>query len=852
MKRSLPPVIALLWLAAALPGRADDTDIFVISGVEPNVLILLDSSGSMNDPIDGVPKIDIAKQVVTSLVSSTPSVRFGVMKFRSNGGQLVAAIGTSTATVVSAVNGMTTTSVGTPLGDQLWEAGEYFKGNGSYTSPIQFACQLNMVVVVSDGLQNSSTRDIRDEATSRFVQDHAAGFGGSQNVIVHTVGFGIAASEAVAANAILQEAATNGGGNFYSTDSGSELATSLQLAVQMIVAATYSFAAPLVPSTGVTGSDRAYQAAFLSDPVRPFWRGYLSAFDRDADGQVPTDADGVPLDSALAWEAGQALAGTAASSRTIFTSVAGAKESFTTANATITAAMLGVPDATARAKLIDFVRGVDTFDEDGDANTTEQRLWKLGDILHSSPVLVSTPPLVSGDPTYQAFKQAQANRTPVLIVGVNDGMLHGFRESDGVELWGFIPPDQLARLEQLTPASGVHTYFVDSSPVAVDVLVSGAYKTIVVFGERRGGRRYHALDVTDTTNPGVLWSFSDAGLGETWSVPAIGRVKMADSTTVSVAFVGGGYDTAANNATGKAIYAIDLATGAKIWEYRNDGSGGDRQYMNFSLAAGPTAVDTDGDGFLDRVYGGDVGGQLWKFDVSAPATTTAGLVDNWPGKRLFAASPGQPNPPPAGAYQPAQAIYAAPAVARDDLGTLWVYFGTGDLNRPTAASQNRFYGLRDDTDMVNGNALTEISLVDVTTTDATGGNGWYFRLEDDEKVLAGADVFDRTVYFTTFKPEPTTSCSSDGGPARLYAVETASGYAALDWANGERLEPTNSSETRYTEVGSGIPSEPLVVANDSGGVLDTAVVTGTTAEQLEGTTVPSVSLRQVLYWREVF
>jgi type IV pilus assembly protein PilY1 len=53
--------------------------------------------------------------------------------------------------------------------------------------------------------------------------------------------------------------------------------------------------------------------------------------------------------------------------------------------------------------------------------------------------------------------------------------------------------------------------------------------------------------------------------------------------------------------------------------------------MNFSLAANPTAVDLNNDGFVDRVYIGDVAGQVWKFDV------TNGTPANWTGKRVFAA-----------------------------------------------------------------------------------------------------------------------------------------------------------------------------------------------------------------------
>ena len=162
-------------------------------------------------------------------------------------------------------------------------------------------------------------------------------------------------------------------------------------------------------------------------------------------------------------------------------------------------------------------------------------------------------------------------------------------------------------------------------------------------------------------------------MGETWSDPAIGKIKVSDNNDKYVAFVGGGYDTASNNNTGKIFYVIDIDTGAKLWEYYNPGSvTDDRQYMNFSFAASPTAVDLNGDGYIDRVYIGDVGGQLWKFDVSTPATIAGGVITNWTqsqkGKRLFTAAASQTNPPAAGEFYPAQAIYGPPVLAYDKSG----------------------------------------------------------------------------------------------------------------------------------------------------------------------------------------
>ena len=165
----------------------------------------------------------------------------------------------------------------------------------------------------------------------------------------------------------------------------------------------------------------------------------------------------------------------------------------------------------------------------------------------------------------------------------------------------------------------------------------GTWKTIAIFGLRRGGNYYYALDITNPTSPSYLWSFTDTNLGETWSEPAIGKIKMRTAPTSgwpSLAAVS--IPTFANYSAGskvsEAFFAIDLATGAKLWEYYNaTGSTDDRQYMNFSVPASPTAVDLNGDGYIDRVYIADFGGQLWKFDV-AP---TGGTIVVWrPGDQL--------------------------------------------------------------------------------------------------------------------------------------------------------------------------------------------------------------------------
>jgi type IV pilus assembly protein PilY1 len=809
------------------------------------------------------PKMTIAKEVIDSILDSVQGVRFGVMTFHydsstgsGDGATVVAQIGSSVSAMKTAVNNLSPTG-NTPLGDALYDVGQYYKGlktangtQGPFSSPIQLACQPNFVIFITDGMQTAGTRTMPDEATNRYTQDHAPAFTGLQNVIVHTVGFGVTvnttAAETQAAYDTLSQSAKNGGGQFYISDNETQLERALQDAIRRIVQATFTFATPVVPTTSTTGSTKAYLAAFRSDPSSPFWRGYLKAYQRDSNGLVPVDAQGVPLSSALVWEAGQLLSTTPAANRTIYTVVSGARQAFTKSNSAITQTLLAAASSAERDNIIDFTRGVDAYDENNNGNTTEDRAWKLGDIFHSTPVLVTPPVLALNDSSYQAFKTAQASRTKVLIAGANDGMVHAFRESDGVELWAFIPPDILDNLKTLADTGADHQFFVDSSPIATDIKVGSNWKTIVVFGMRRGGPFYYALDITDTTNPQWMWSFTDSKISETWSEPSIGKVKIGTSDTFA-AFFGGGYDTASNNAHGKAFFAVDLSNGTKLWEYYNNGSSDDRQYMNFSLAENSTAVDLDNNGYVDHVYVGDTGGQLWKFDVSAAATS------NWAGKRLFTAAPSQANPPASGEWYPTQAFYGAPVLAYDTSMHLWVFLGTGDRNHPNSTSSNRFYGIKDTTDMSNASALSESNLFDVTSTNGTAAGGWFFRLGANEKVLDPANVFNSDVLFSSFTPTAVVTCTSGGGTAKLYSVQMTSGYAAIDFSTGTALTSTDSSATRSTTIGQGIASMPVVIVTppSGSGMATASAITATTNQQLPNNPIPAPAfLKQVRSWRE--
>ena len=966
MKRLLGLLSCLALLFCPVAGvRADDSDVFG-SNIQPNILIFIDSSGSMDDNLPADPydpavtytcsgctytatvvyqtkkkggygtyattiaqvnstaaraalssvghwsgkisgsnvtlfvgnylnyvaspasaqekKIVVAKRVLTNLINNTDGVRFGLAKFTGNGSQgpggatIIADVGSSKTSLITALNGISPSGY-TPLKGALHDMGTYYSGNMSgHASPIQYACQPNFVIMMSDGLQNGNG-DVRAEATVQRTTDHASLLPDIQAVLTHTIGFAVAADEAAAANDVLQTTADNGGGTFYSTESEGQLEAALEDAIRQIMAATFMFATPVVPSTSATGIARAYMASFQSDPSRPFWRGYLKAFNRNENGLVQTTAQDTPDETCtltfsdgtskpcLAWEAGALLQLTAPGDRHIKVRSGTSLVDFNNTN--VSAADLGVTTSTDRDKIINFIRGVDVNDENGDNNRTDDRPWKLGDIYHSTPVLVTPPLQPSTDPTYDVdFRTANAGRTTILLAGANDGMLHAFRETDGAELWAFIPPDVLPNLKNVAAASGEHQFYVDSSPVVADVKINGTWKTIVVFGQRRGGNSYYALDITNTEAPTYLWSFTDSKIAETWSEPVIGKVKMDPSAgktgnQLYVAIFGGGYDTTTNDAHGKGVFVVDLATGAKLWEYYNDGSGADRQYMNYSIPANPLALDTNNDGYIDRVYIGDVGGQLWKFDLTTPARLTggtSGTVNNadWLGKRFFRAS-SDTNPPASGEYYPTQAIYGGANAGLGQDHKLWVYFGTGDRNHPNNVAANRFYGIRDDqTSMANGAAWTESDLSDATSAapDLVATHGWYFRLASNEKALTTPDIFNYVVFFTTFTSNTSTAACGSGGTANLYTVQMLTSFNALDLDTGEILgSNATASDTRAHSVGEGLLSGAFVIVNtnsDGSNRADIIFGGGDPPKLFDRLGPTPDTMRRILYWREAF
>ena len=644
-------------------------------------------------------------------------------------------------------------------------------------------------------------------------------------------------------------------GYAFLAEDASQLSKALKAIAKYIQELSYSFTAPTIPSVRLIDKDVVYISSFTPNET-PFWKGNLKAYRLNEDGTLPVDGGGKPLNANLLWDGFEILKDISPDSRKIYTYVNGGLKSFISDN--LTNGDLDVSLDLDRTKLINHIRGIDAYDINENGNTTETREWKLGDIFHSNAVIVGSPSPFFKDTGFSGpdgFYDTNKNRAKVIIVGANDGMLHAFNAATGVEEWAFIPNSLLKSLKLMTSATP-KTYYADSSPKAADAWFYSTptdttkskdeWRTVLVSGLRKGGKYYFALDVTDTLNPKYLWEFPKAGdsttlakLGQSWSEPAIGRVKVevgGEFYERWVAFIGGGFDAAGN--TGRAFFVIDIKTGDIIKEF--SGIGG----MTYSLAAPPTAVDTNLDGYIDKIYIGDLGGQMWVFDVSKPDTI------QWTGKRLFKAPAADSTKHP---------IYYQPAVAFDRDKNLWVYFGTGDRENPkdTSNPPESFYGIRDDG--IEPYPREEENLSDVTSLNTFNQDplkkGWYIKLEKTgqrlEKVLAKPTIFNRLLYFTTYTYTETADPCSVAGVAKLYVVEYLSGGGALNVDDMSDIlnPPPDFVYKRSQEIGSGAPSAPVITVNMKG---KASVIIGTTSGQIYSDPRFSIPTnKEILYWQEV-
>jgi Tfp pilus tip-associated adhesin PilY1 len=330
---------------------------------------------------------------------------------------------------------------------------------------------------------------------------------------------------------------------------------------------------------------------------------------------------------------------------------------------------------------------------------------------------------------------------------------------------------------------------------------------------------------------------------------AIGRVRIAGDEKW-VGFIGGGYNNDAHANRGKGFFVVDLGNGNIVWSYTR----GDNPVMSFSIPASPVVVDTDNDGFVDTAYVGDLGGNVWRFKFCTRGDGLSCSTPSWGGGLLFQSSSAGP-------------IYTTPAVARGSGGSTWVFWGTGNINNPTATdTQDRFFGLKDD----RASTYTINQLENITNSVFSGTNhGWYINHAGGEKVLADSSVFGGVVTWTTYTLSSSPNPCIQAGEGKLYAV--AMMPVTIDGVNyqvGAGVLAASSGDevgSRSISLGTGIAKMPIFsqkpggtggtdffVTISGGGGTDTSIISSSILglspfkSRLQ-TTAPS---SQVLHWRD--
>lgn len=617
----------------------------------------------------------------------------------------------------------------------------------------------------------------------------------------------------------------------------------------------------LQDSTGVQATiETGPNAGVIKDSAKSYWS---------------TAADGLDVDRG---GVGEVLANRnqATNSRKIYTFIddhadhpvdlTDASNRFALSNTYLTPAKVvgpGSTDSTKRDQVINDTLAKVKVSRD-DKSTV---YWQLGAIVHSAPFV----------------KYYEDLQKSYLFVGANDGMLHVFDVADnsGQEVWAFVPPGQLGKLEDLFVTDGKPRYAVDGSPVIEAVKKSdNSTMQLLVFGERRGGSNYYALDVTNPDQPAWKYQLTDtlltgldwdkngvpdgtaAKLGLSWAKPQFKKVRSGNQMK-EVFLLAGGYDAGYDNSVpanplGRAIYAVqaDSADPPTVFGLNiNAGNWKDASnnpYMTHSILD-VTGFDRSGYGYLDRLYAGDLGGRLFAARYQR-CTDTECTNDYWQPNFLFDLS----------SSGLGKKIMTRPEVTLEP-GKECVYFGTGDRENPKeTAIQNAIYAVCNSWADTQPSPLSIINLADVTENlvqqgDAAqkaaaaaaikGGYGWYLRLTNPgEKLVSSPKLLNKKLYFATFTPGQTLASSDpciasyNFGLSRLYVVDYQTGGAVINFKDDEVW----TKEDRSKVIGTMITGDPVLTSNGE----ETSIFYGS-GGKFEGMPVETSPILRRYFWRQL-
>jgi len=538
----------------------------------------------------------------------------------------------------------------------------------------------------------------------------------------------------------------------------------------------------------------------------------------------------------------------------------------------ITRTMLGRPGMAADAFIerLRWARGVDVTDHDDDGDADEGRAL-IGASLHAAPLIV--PYGGGGD---------------ALFLASSDGFVHAARlegpEGRRLAGWSWMPPDQLARIDRMfadRPTGGfdhgldgpLDAWIADGGVDGDSAGASAPGRVTLYLGQRRGGRHYHALDVTDFDRPAFLWSIVGGPalprLGQTWSRPrhtviADYRHGATAPTPRHVLIVGGGYDTRqddygarAPDSVGNAVFMLDALTGEVLWWAGGTRGAGDTAPdlaladMNYSIPGDIRLIDVDGDGVTDRFYAADTGGQLWRFDIAPRPGNLAGRIT---GGRIAdlqrpSAHAGPPpeadnrrfyHPPdvalvtpPGGAPYHALAIgsgYRAHPADTEVDDRIYVVNDHDIDGPPRDAAGDVVYHTRFEGDLLDVSAGIVEDALSVEERKRLAA-GWFIELADPgEKVLGPALTVAGELLVTSYVPADSddatagSPCAPRLGRSRVYALDILDGSPVANLAgetssigSGSSSAPAAlTAEDRSMDLAArGIAPPPTVVFTDN-------------------------------------
>ena len=423
--------------------------------------------------------------------------------------------------------------------------GQQYYLHGSL-SPIDknLSCQNSYLLVIGDGgwgNHNRAKSVVQNLLNKHKIKTFTVAYGGG-------IGSG-------GINNFRKMAQAGGTNDVIIANTTASLKTQLKAAISQVIAAKLSFTAPAITATIEKGG-ALYQAQFDYEQNKE-WKGTLKRTAINSSGVIDkkdknnwSAVDKLPApDKRKIWSE---IPGTNYKSglnnftstnwseiNTLFqqtnNEVAGYHSvSDNPVNSRRCASASGVANGTDDdvKGLINFIRGKDYFDYDGDCNLTETRPNPLGDIYHSEMVVVGAPSaetaFVGSNQEayfrskwgYDAWAASKSTRKEIIYVGANDGMLHAFNSKTGVEEWAFVPPFVASSIPNMVNVnlnrSGVGgsnaIYGVDGSPVVHDMFFKSAFDsakqwhTILMIPYGRGGAGFSVLDVTDPAAPRHLYS----------------------------------------------------------------------------------------------------------------------------------------------------------------------------------------------------------------------------------------------------------------------------------------------------------------------------------------------------------